>query len=136
MQLLVKNSPIDGSLLPISYFFLYYFRIKLLDRLSSTYILNIKDEVNNVTYKLNFPGSVTILDLKSNIYTLNDVPVRNQLWKGWPSTVKSDLITLAQSGIPYPEHNLSVGRIPSKETAKVNFPDSFKKQCTLVKYLY
>ncbi|XP_058789619.1 FAS-associated factor 1 [Phymastichus coffea] len=92
--------------------------IKLSDRLSSTYVLNIKDEINNVTYKLNFPGSLTILDVKSNIYTLNDVPVRNQLWKGWPSTLKSDSISLAQSGIPYPEHNLLVDRIPSKEIKK------------------
>ncbi|XP_011503570.1 PREDICTED: FAS-associated factor 1 [Ceratosolen solmsi marchali] len=92
--------------------------MKLSDRLSTIYTLNIRDESNKDTYKLNFPGTYTILDVKRNIYTINDVPVRNQLWKGWPLAVKNDSITLAQSGISIPEHNLSVERIPPKETKK------------------
>ncbi|OXU24214.1 hypothetical protein TSAR_001469 [Trichomalopsis sarcophagae] len=90
--------------------------MKLSERLANNYILDIRDEANNVTYKLNFLGTTTILEVKNNIYTLNDIPPRNQLWKGWPPTVKNDSITLAQSGISIPEHKLSVDRMPKKET--------------------
>ncbi|KAG7201589.1 hypothetical protein KM043_004333 [Ampulex compressa] len=88
------------------------------DRVTQSYTLNIKDEVHNKTYNLKFLGTKTILDVKSDIYTLIDVPVRNQLWKGWPSTVKDDNVILAQSGISYPEHDFSVSKLPAKEEKK------------------
>lgn len=81
--------------------------------------MNIKDEVNGNNYDLNFPGTTTIQELKSNIYTLNDIPVRNQLWKGWPAHVKSDSVTLAESGIPINGSNLSVSK--TREKKKVNY---------------
>jgi hypothetical protein len=99
--------------------FLFPYRIKLSDHLSNTYTLNIRDEINKDTYKLNFPGTSTILHVKNKIYARNDVPVRNQLWKGWPPAVKNDSIILAQSGISIPEHSLSVEKIPTLETKKV-----------------
>lgn len=100
---------------------LLFFSIQLSDRLNGTFKLNVKDEINNLTYKLNFPGTKTILEVKSNIYTLNDIPVRNQLWKGWPPNIKDDSVTLAGSGISLPEHNLSVDRVPTKEVKRVGF---------------
>lgn len=92
--------------------------ISLSDRMSQTYTLNVKDEVHNKTYNLKFPGSRTILEVKTDIYSLIDVPVRNQQWKGWPSSLKDDNVILAQSGICYPEHDLSVGKLPAKEEKK------------------
>lgn len=89
------------------------------DRLTQTFTLNVRDEGSNKTYNLKFPGTHTILDVKTDVYSLIDVPVRNQQWKGWPSTVKDDKVTLAQSGILYPEHDLSVGKLPIKENKKV-----------------
>ncbi|XP_012278050.1 FAS-associated factor 1 [Orussus abietinus] len=89
--------------------------VTLSDRLAQTYTLNVKDEVHNKKYRLQFRGTRTVLEVKSDIYSLIDVPVRNQQWKGWPSTLKDDKVTLAQSGINFPEHNLSVGKIPSKD---------------------
>lgn len=64
---------------------------------------------------MKYPGTHTILDVKTGVYTLTDVPVRNQQWQGWPNLVKGDETTLAQSGISFPEHNLSVSQIPVKE---------------------
>ena len=87
----------------------------LSDRLTHTYTLNVRDEVANKTYQLKFPGTHTILDVKANVYSLIDVPVRNQVWKGWPATIKDDGVTLALSGITYPEHDLSVAKLPPRE---------------------
>ncbi|XP_011867105.1 PREDICTED: FAS-associated factor 1 isoform X1 [Vollenhovia emeryi] len=92
--------------------------VSLSDRMSQTYTLNVKDEVHNKTYKLKFPGTRTVLEVKTDIYSLIDVPVRNQQWKGWPSSLKDDNVILAQSGICYPEHDLSVGKLPAKEEKK------------------
>lgn len=93
--------------------------VSLSNRMTQTYTLNVKDEVNNKTYKLKFPGTRTVLEVKSDVYSLIDVPVRNQQWKGWPSSLKDDNVVLAQSGICYPEHDLSVGKLPAKEEKKV-----------------
>ncbi|KAL6419181.1 hypothetical protein ACFW04_014056 [Cataglyphis niger] len=92
--------------------------VSLSDRMIQTYTLNVKDEVHNKTYNLKFPGTRTILEVKTDIYSLIDVPVRNQQWKGWPSSLKDDNVILAQSGICYPEHDLSVGKLPAKEEKK------------------
>lgn len=88
------------------------------DQMTRTYILNIEDEIHKKTYRLTFIGTNTVLEVKSGVYTLIDVPVRNQVWKGWPSAVKNDNIMLAQSGIYYPEHNLSVNKAPAKQEKK------------------
>ena len=93
--------------------------MSLSNRMTLTYTLNIKDEIKKETYNLKFPGTNTILDVKSGIYSLTTVPVRNQQWKGWPSSVKNDNVMLAQSGISYPEHDLSVNEIPIKKDRKV-----------------
>lgn len=87
--------------------------------MTQTYTLNIKDEIGKKTYNLKFPGSSKIFDVKTGIYSLIDVPIRNQQWKGWPSSVKNDSIMLAQSGISYPEHDLSVTELPMKPEKKV-----------------
>ncbi|XP_020281775.1 FAS-associated factor 1 [Pseudomyrmex gracilis] len=92
--------------------------VSLSSRMSQNYTLNVKDEVHNETYKLKFPGTRTVLEVKTDVYSLIDVPVRNQQWKGWPSSLKDDNVMLAQSGICYPEHDLSVGKLPSKEDKK------------------
>ncbi|XP_012260990.2 FAS-associated factor 1 [Athalia rosae] len=93
--------------------------VKASDRLALEYILNIRDEAHNRTYKLKFPGTRTVLEVKTDVFTLIDIPVRNQHWTGWPSKLKNDETMLAQSGITYPEHDLTVGKLPNKENKKV-----------------
>ncbi|XP_033213036.1 FAS-associated factor 1 [Belonocnema kinseyi] len=92
--------------------------INLTDQLSRTYTLNVRNEMNNKLYKLKFPGTRTILEIKRDIYSLTDVHVRNQVWKGWPASVTDDDVTLGQSGIAYPEHDLSVSKIPTCDSKK------------------
>lgn len=95
------------------------------NRMTSTYTLNVKDEIQNKTYNLKFLGSSTVLEVKTGVYTLINIPVRNQVWKGWPSTLKDDNTLLAQSGICYPEHDLFVNKISTVDEKKdVDLVDS------------
>jgi hypothetical protein len=100
---------------------IFHSSVSVSGRMTQTYTLNVKDEIHNKTYKLKFPGTRTVLEVKTDVYSLTDVPVRNQQWKGWPSSLKDDNMILAQSGICYPEHDLSVGMLPAKEEKKVIF---------------
>lgn len=45
--------------------------------------------------------------MKEDVFTLTDIPVRHQVWTGWPSTA-TDVTMLASSGINYPSHELTV----------------------------
>jgi hypothetical protein len=72
---------------------------------------------------LKFLGSKTVLEVKTDVYTLTDIPVRHQVWTGWPSQLKNDRTTLACSGI-HPVHEFTVKRAsftahPAKENKKV-----------------
>ncbi|KAK3927093.1 FAS-associated factor 1 [Frankliniella fusca] len=51
-----------------------------------TYVLNVTHEKKNSkkTYRLSFPGSHTILQIKNDVYTCTDIPARHQMWIGWP----------------------------------------------------
>lgn len=93
--------------------------MKTSDRLAQEYVLNIRDEIHNRTYKLKFPGTRTVLEVKSDVFTLIDIPVRNQHWIGWPPALKNDKTMLAQSGISHPEHDLTVGKMPVRDSKKV-----------------
>lgn len=93
------------------------FRSQLVERLTQAYTLNILDETHEKTYNLKFLGSKTILQVKTDVYTLTDIPVRHQLWIGWPPGITSDKTTLACSGINFPVHEFVVQRAPSSNTA-------------------
>lgn len=47
---------------------------------------------------LNFPGHQRYIDIKTDVYTITDIPVRHQDWTGWPPNMTNDT-TLAVSGI-------------------------------------
>lgn len=81
--------------------------VEMTERLNGTYLLNIEFEGN--TYNLKYDGTKTILDVKTGFYTVTDVPVRNQIWSGWPPNIDEQTM-LALTGISYPEHNLTVRR--------------------------
>lgn len=79
------------------------------ERLTGTYILKVTDENTNKLYNLKYSGTKPILEVKTDVYTLTDIHVRNQTWRGWPPNI-DDKTMLALSGINYPEHELSVRR--------------------------
>ncbi|PNF19491.1 FAS-associated factor 1 [Cryptotermes secundus] len=82
------------------------------ERLIQPYTLNVHDESQQKNYSLKFLGSKTVLEVKTDVYTLTDIPVRHQVWTGWPSQLKNDRTTLACSGIRHPVHEFTVKRAP------------------------
>ncbi|KAF5282552.1 hypothetical protein FQA39_LY04959 [Lamprigera yunnana] len=84
---------------------------EMTERLTGTYILKVTEESTNKQFSLNYTGTKPILEVKTDVYTLTDIHVRNQLWRGWPPNI-DDKTMLALSGINFPEHELSVKRCP------------------------
>lgn len=62
------------------------------------YTINITRQPDGEKYTLQFPGRQTFLEVKTDVYTLTTIPVRLQVWTGWPDNITSRT-TLAQSGI-------------------------------------
>ncbi|KAL5022519.1 hypothetical protein ScPMuIL_001674 [Solemya velum] len=78
----------------------------------NNYTLNITF-IENSRYRqfeLKFPGSKSIQDVKASVYTLTDVPVRHQIWSGWPASLKDDSVSLCDCGIGFPSHALELTR--------------------------
>lgn len=100
--------------------------ISMSERLARVYILKINDKIQNKNYSLQFPGTQTVRDVKAGIYALNDVPIRNQKWIGWPLGVVDDDTLLGASGINYPEHHLIVSK-NEKDTDNTKLKDKDKK---------
>ncbi|KAI8509269.1 pre-rRNA processing and 40S ribosomal subunit assembly [Branchiostoma belcheri] len=82
----------------------------VLAKLGMDFKLNVRDRDRDISYPLSFPGSRTIREVKCDVYSLTDIPVRNQIWKGWPQDAKDDDMTLAGCGISHPSHDLEVWR--------------------------
>lgn len=68
------------------------------DRLKSTFTFNILNERNGNQLQLKFPGTHTVLDVKRDVYTVTNIAVRHQDWRGWPQDT-SDNIPIALTGI-------------------------------------
>ncbi|XP_025109075.1 FAS-associated factor 1-like isoform X2 [Pomacea canaliculata] len=75
------------------------YRLKVVYRNGSSYRI----------YNLNLKGSKTIKEVKQDVYSLTDVPVRYQEWKGWPLGASEDE-SLCSCGISFPTHELEVER--------------------------
>ncbi|CAD7683182.1 unnamed protein product [Nyctereutes procyonoides] len=82
----------------------------LQESLNQNFMLIITHREVQREYNLNFSGSSTIQEVKRNVYDLTSIPVRHQLWEGWPTSATDDLMCLAESGLSYPCHRLTVGR--------------------------
>nr|XP_023485961.1 FAS-associated factor 1 isoform X4 [Equus caballus] len=82
----------------------------LQESLNQNFMLIITHREVQREYNLNFSGSSTIQEVKRNVYDLTSIPVRHQLWEGWPTTATDDSMCLAESGLSYPCHRLTVGR--------------------------
>ncbi|XP_017262835.1 FAS-associated factor 1 [Kryptolebias marmoratus] len=90
----------------------------LQESLNQNFLLVISHREAQRDYRLNFPGSRTIQEVKRNISDLTNIPVRYQQWEGWPASASDDSMTLALSGISYPCHHLSVCRRSSPANAQ------------------
>ncbi|XP_041984651.1 FAS-associated factor 1 [Aricia agestis] len=83
------------------------------ERLTTTYTLRVRHEERD--YTLKFPGTKTVREVKGDLFTLTDIPVRHQVWTGWPSVQGLDDTVLAMVGLEQPQHELTVRRAPAKQ---------------------
>ncbi|XP_017478553.1 PREDICTED: FAS-associated factor 1 isoform X1 [Rhagoletis zephyria] len=81
-------------------------------RLRDTFNLTIVEQPSGKTITLPFLGSSTILEVKTKVYYVSNINVRNQEWEGWPSNC-DDNLTLAQSGIGL-SHNFTLRNASDK----------------------
>lgn len=72
------------------------------ERLKGTYNLKVRFESDSrkETFNLKYNGTKTILEIKSDLYSLTNVPVRHQVWSGWPPNI-DDQTMIALSGIKF-----------------------------------
>ncbi|XP_032291076.1 FAS-associated factor 1-like [Drosophila virilis] len=67
---------------------------------SRIYKIKISMQPDGRSISLTLPANTTLLELKTDVYYITDIPVRHQVWSGWPLDVAIDNATnLAQSGI-------------------------------------
>ncbi|XP_013162911.1 PREDICTED: FAS-associated factor 1 isoform X2 [Papilio xuthus] len=78
------------------------------ERLTTTYVLRVKHDEKE--YILKYPGTKTVQEVKNDIYSFTDVPVRHQVWTGWPPVMGLDDTVLAMVGLDLPQHDLTVRR--------------------------
>uniref|UniRef100_A0A8C5R4M7 DMRT like family A2 n=1 Tax=Leptobrachium leishanense TaxID=445787 RepID=A0A8C5R4M7_9ANUR len=62
----------------------------LQESLNQNYLLIITHREVQRDYSLHFSGSCTIQEVKRNVYDLTSIPVRHQIWEGWPPSVTDD----------------------------------------------
>ncbi|RMC08673.1 hypothetical protein DUI87_14921 [Hirundo rustica rustica] len=98
----------------------------LQESLNQNFMLIVTHREVQREYNLNFSGSSTIQEVKRNVYDLTSIPVRHQLWEGWPSSATDDSMTLAVSGLTFPCHRLTVGR----RSSPVQTREQSEEQCT------
>ncbi|XP_078527431.1 FAS-associated factor 1 isoform X2 [Lissotriton helveticus] len=97
----------------------------LQESLTQNFMLIVTHREVQREYNLNFSGSSTIQEVKRNVYDLTSIPVRHQLWDGWPPSATDDSMTLAASGLTYPCHRLTVGR----RTSPAQTREQSEEQC-------
>ena len=71
-----------------------------------SYQLNIHLTNENRTLSLNFPSTKTVLEIKTDIYAVTRIPVRHQVWNGWPEQSNNSK-KLSETGIS-PVHRLEL----------------------------
>lgn len=68
------------------FFFLSsFYRNEIARRMDLTFKLTIVEQPNGVRHELNFLGRTTIQEVKTNVFYVTDIPVRHQIWTGWPT---------------------------------------------------
>ncbi|XP_038616151.1 FAS-associated factor 1 [Tachyglossus aculeatus] len=98
----------------------------LQESLNQNFMLIVTHREVQREYNLNFSGSSTIQEVKRNVYDLTSIPVRHQLWEGWPPSATDDSMCLLASGLTYPCHRLTVGRRSSPAQTR----EQSEEQCT------
>lgn len=61
--------------------------------------ITVVDDYHDKSYNLNFPGSHTVHQVKSDVSNVTKIKVYKQLWTGWPDHTNDEL-SLIQIGLP------------------------------------
>ncbi|KAL4236818.1 pre-rRNA processing and 40S ribosomal subunit assembly [Mactra antiquata] len=79
------------------------------ENLNRTYNLKItcKDGSKYNQLNLNFPGTKSVEEVKRDVYNVCDIPVRHQVWTGWPEATE-DNKAIGCIGLSYPSHVLEL----------------------------
>lgn len=97
------------------------------DRLTSTYTLNILNEKNGKSLQLKFPGTHSVLDVKRDVYAVTNIAVRHQEWLGWPKGT-TDITPIALTGIAM-EHDFTLKSTESQtRTAESSLGTDFSNE--------
>ncbi|XP_060601167.1 FAS-associated factor 1-like [Ruditapes philippinarum] len=91
----------------------------IIDNLNRSYNLKItcKEGSRYNQFNLNFPGTKTVEEVKRDIFNVSDIPVRHQIWTGWPETTE-DSKTIGCIGLSYPSHMLELSRSNLSSTSR------------------
>ncbi|CAL1547158.1 unnamed protein product [Lymnaea stagnalis] len=87
--------------------------------------ITFKHDSKYRNFSLKFDCNKTIREVKQNLFTLTDVPVRHQVWTGWTKPV-SDQDKLFNCGLHYPSHDLEVTRSDISHTSKPQDADEME----------
>lgn len=83
------------------------------------YVLKINDQTNGETHSISFYASKTIGEVKNQLYNVSDIPVRLQVWTGWPAGCSDDM-TLGDCGLDKPSHGLTLNKLVSTQSSSVD----------------
>lgn len=81
------------------------------ENLNRNYNLKItcRDGSKYHQFNLNFPGTKTVDEVKRDVYNVSDIPVRHQIWTGWPETTE-DSKAIGCIGLSFPSHMLELSK--------------------------
>lgn len=79
-------------------------------RMDLTFKLTIVEQPSNVRHELNFLGRTSIQEVKTNVFYVTDIPVRHQIWTGWPMGSVNDITLAVSASITH--HHLELAETP------------------------
>lgn len=65
----------------------------------ATFTIRIQRLPEGTEIVLNFPGTQTLHQVKSDVYTVTDIPVRHQDWTGWPVGMTNEMTLAGTAGV-------------------------------------
>jgi len=101
----------------------------VVQKLNQNYELIILDEVTGTRHSLKYPGAKSVLDLKTDLFELSNIPARRQEWSGWPNALPNDSVLIGLAGLDHPTHNFTLReRTPPAQEPKKSKRVSFSKR--------
>jgi hypothetical protein len=65
------------------------------------FTLVILDETNDESHSIMFSGSKTVRGVKEETFVITDIPVRSQVWTGWPAVAIDTMVSLVRLDVSF-----------------------------------